>query len=554
MSLENTIFNGLAQLHLGETLDTSSMNRVATGSITLSPGEQWHITTPAAPVADAVVKSTMENDSPFEQFTPTPNNLAEEQLVTENALVSSNPTLNLPPVTGTKMHLSFIKMAIPACKDLLAPLRKFNSEVTFMAAIGGRYLHWILNYVSVSEPAFAEPGEHTPEDDSEGEGEMTEEGSLSFLQYNLRCHEYNSANVAQEELEGMLKEAMEYDMFSKDVFQKFPELVPELQDTIWDFATEVERTIEVHIWKRCAEWMILYASTDIKNPAILSVCKAARGRGLRRYKVLAVDNSWRRDKTMYDNNQERQGLPLNFVGPEAAATNFKCYINYGRDTIFINTEHSLANEDSFPNGTETWREAFGYQFLKHLYFSSAGEKLESLAIDYRVAEKWLNSGRNNWQYCQVFACMSKLSNLAVVWTDHEGLEHLIEKECCTTKLITFEDAAKPLSHEDRYGKNFPCQGVHRRFKNLKEISSSAGDSGDSCAFEEFASGKTTITWKENIMSAIKNHRPRNPVDSDPFHFVNDKSRYRDLDDLDISQVCVEREESEADMHGVSRDH
>ncbi|KAB8300079.1 hypothetical protein EYC80_000311 [Monilinia laxa] len=347
---------------------------------------------------------------------------------------------------------------------------------------------------------------------------------------------------------------MEYDMFSKDVFHKFPELAPELQDMIWDFATKVERTIEVHLWKRCAEWMIVYASTDVKNPAILSVCKAARGRGLRKYKVLTVDNSWRRDKTMYDNNQERQGLPLNFVGPEAAATKFKCYINYDRDTIFINTEHSLANEDAFPSGTETWREAFGYQFLKDLYFSSAGEKLKSLAIDYRVAEKWLNSDRDNWQYCQVFACMSKLSNLAVVWTDHKGLEHLIDKECCTTKLITFEDTAKPLSHEDRYGAKFPCQGVHRRVKNLKEISISAGDSGDNCAFEKFASGKTSTTWKENIMSAIRDNRPHNPVGSDPFHFVNGKSRYRDLDDLDISQVCVEREESEADTQEACCDH
>ncbi|KAA8572649.1 hypothetical protein EYC84_003245 [Monilinia fructicola] len=554
MSSENTISNGLAQLHLGEILDTSSMNRNATTSTTVSPDEQWSTTIPAAPVADTVVQSTMESYSPLEQSTSTLKNLTEQEVVSEDTLGSPNPTVDLPPVIGTKMHLSFVKMAIPACKDLLAPLTKFNSEVAFLGAIGGRYLHWVFNYVSVSEPAFAEPEEHTPENDSEGEGEMTEEETLSFLEYNLKCHEYNSANTAQEELEDMLKEAMDYDMFSKDVFQKFTELATELQDMIWDCATEEERTIEVHLWKRCAEWMIVYASSDVKNPAILSVCKAARVRGLRKYQVLTVDNSWRRDKTMYDDNQERLGLPLDFVGPEAAATNFKCYINYDRDTIFINTEHSLANEDAFPSGTETWREDFGYQFLKDLYFSSAGEQLKTLAIDYHVAEKWLNSGRNNWQYCQVFACMSKLRNLAVVWTDHERLEDLIEKECCTTKLITFEDAAKPLSHEDRYGAKFPCQGVHRRVKNLKEISSSAGEIGDNSLFENFASGKTSATWKENIMSAIRDNRPRNPVGSDPFHFINGKSRYRDLNDLDISQVCVEREESGADMHGASCNH
>ncbi|QSZ30709.1 hypothetical protein DSL72_000267 [Monilinia vaccinii-corymbosi] len=553
MTSENTISNGLTQLLLGKILITSSMTRNTMMFTIDSPDDQWYTRGTAISVPNTVIQLAIENSSHLEQSSLALETPAEHQpLVTRNTLVYTKPTVNLAPVIGTKMHLSFVKMAIPACKVLLAPLTKCNTELIFLSGLGGRYLHWVFNYVAASEPAFEEPGEHIPEEDAEEE--MTEEGSVSFLEHNLKCHEYNSASEAQGELELMLKEAMDDNMFATTVFTKFPDLAPEIQDMIWDFTTEEKRIIEVHLWKSCAKWMIIYASTDAKNPSILSVCKAARERGLLKYKALTVNNSWRRDKKMYDDNQEKLGLPLNFIGPEASATNFRCYINYDRDTIFINTEHSRANEDVFPSGTQTWREAFGYQFLKDLYFSSAGDQIKNIAIDYRVAEKWLDTGRRNWQYCQVFAAMPLLTKLEIVWADHRGLEDLIEKECCTRKYMVVEGAPKPLANEDRYGAKFPCEGLHRRVKNFKEIGSSAGDQRDNCAFEQFASGKTSVTWKENIMSAVRDNRPRNPVGSDPFHFVGGKSRYRDLDDLKLSQVCAEREKKQANLHEASCNH
>lgn len=445
---------------------------------------------------------------------------------------------------GAEMQLSFVKIAIPGCKDLLGPLTRCNTQVTFLAPIpGGRKLHWMFSYASKSTPVFEDPllKENLPKEHVEGETAEEKCGRLN--EHNLRYVEYHMSFKAQEELGAMLKEAMDDNMFSKPLFPRFLELAPELQDIIWDKAMEEERIIEVHFWKRCAKWVIIDASTDAKNPTVLSVCKAARARGLRKYKALTVDNSWRRDKEMYDDRQRLLGLPLDFVGSEAATTNFNCYINYESDTIFINTDHSRAYTDALLTGEETWREDFGYQYLKDLFFSSAGDQIKNLAIDYRVAEKWLNTGRKNWQYCQVLAAMPQLSKLAVAWTDHKGLEEVVEKDCCGTEFIVIEPG-QVLTNDERYGMSFPCDGEHRRAKSLKDIENIAVDLEEDCAFRRFVSGKTPSTWKANMTVAVRENRPRNPADYilDSFHFINGKSRYRDLDELEISQVFIEREE------------
>ncbi|ESZ91983.1 hypothetical protein SBOR_7640 [Sclerotinia borealis F-4128] len=312
--------------------------------------------------------------------------------------------------------------------------------------------------------------------------------------------------------------------------------------------------------KSVSKYILVYISVSVpvseftsncssfKHPALLSVCRVARERGLKKYQVLTVQNSWKRDKKMYDERNEEverlgHGLTNPFIGPEAATTNFKCYINYDWDTVFINTTHSRIYDDALPDGAETWREDVGYQFLKDLYFSPAGDQIQSLAIDYSVAAKWLDTGRNNWKYCQVLAAMPQLSKLAVAWTDYQGLEGILEKECCDVEIVSVEPGRK-LTNEERYCPKFPCGDYHRHVKKFKAMGSLAPNFEETSPGEQFASGKTSTTWKKNIMAAIRERRPRNPADHAPdsFHFIEGgKSRYRDLDDLELSQVHIERE-------------
>ncbi|CCD51726.1 hypothetical protein BcDW1_8209 [Botrytis cinerea BcDW1] len=374
------------------------------------------------------------------------------------------------------------------------------------------------------------------------EDETLEASPEQSCTHSLELIGYHCPSRDQEKL--MLEFSAEKGFSSEDGcrFRKFPELPPEVQCMIWDFSMEEDRIIEVHITKRCANWMIVYASTDAKNPAILSVCQVSRERGLKSYKALSVANSWKRDKKMYDDRQALLGLPLDFVGPEAATKNFRCYINFDRDTVFINSSHFRIYSDALEAGNNTWREDFGYQFLKDLFFSTAGDRIQKLAVDYLLAEKWFNSDRNNWQYCQVLAAMPRLQRLAIVWTGHHHFQRVIQNECCRTRQIEIlTDEA--LSDEVRYNAKFPSDHHHRvrKFHKMKGLGPYLGEGWVS---DRFASGETSITWKSNIVTAIQVNRPVNPANYPPnsFHFTaGGSSRYQDLSELEFTEVAVERE-------------
>ncbi|KAI9646583.1 hypothetical protein NHQ30_004578 [Ciborinia camelliae] len=546
--------NGLVVLLLAKMLRTSPLNIKPSKPTTLFTKKQRCTEKTPFPLSDTGLVVRIKGSSPFTSLFSAFESLMEEQSkeFSENTQVSVKPTFKEPLVIGTKMQLSFVKIAIPGCPDLLAPLSKCNSEVIFTAAVpGGRMLPWAFNYVSESQAVYEDPELEKNLPECHVNGETSAERSVRFDKHQVECAEYHFASEAQEHLSFMLKEAMEDDMFSQPHFPKFLEFPSEIQCLIWNLVAKEERIIEAHITKRCAEWIIMYASTDVKNPAILSVCQLARVEGLKQYKELTIENSWKRDKKMYDERiEERNVLGLGpdhpFIGPEASTTNFRCYINYDVDTIFINTEHSRIYRDALPHGMDTWREDFGYQFLKDVFFSPAGDQIKNLAIDYRLAEKWLNTGRKNWTFCQVLAAMPLLNKLTIVWADHKGLEGTIEKECCSVGTVKIEPL-RELSHEERYHIKFPCGGFHRRVKEFKEMENAAVDAGgETCAIEDFASGKTSSVWRNNIMAAIREHRPRNPsaYKPDSFHFLEGgKSRYRDLDDLELSQVHVKREKN-----------
>ncbi|KAF7907422.1 uncharacterized protein EAF01_005008 [Botrytis porri] len=374
------------------------------------------------------------------------------------------------------------------------------------------------------------------------EEEILETSPEQSCKHSLESIEHHCTSRDQEKL--MLEDPTKNGSSSEDGcrFRKFSELPLEVQCMIWDFSMEEDRIIEVHITKRCANWMIVYASTDAKNPAILSICQVARERGLKRYSPLSVANSWKRDKKMYDDRQALLGLPLDFVGPEAATTNFKCYINFDRDTVFINSSHFRIYSDALEVGDNTWREDFGYQFLKDLFFSTAGDRLQKLAVDYLLAEKWFNNDRNNWQYCQVLAAMPKLQQLAIVWTGHHHFQRVIQNECCrTTQIEILTNEA--LSDEIRYSAKFPS-GHHHRILKFHKMKGLGPYLGEGWISDRFASGETSITWKSNIVTAIQENRPVNPANYPPnsFHFTAEgKSRYRDLCQLKLTEVAAERE-------------
>ncbi|KAF7957752.1 hypothetical protein EAE96_003322 [Botrytis aclada] len=371
--------------------------------------------------------------------------------------------------------------------------------------------------------------------------ETLETSPEQSCKHSLECIENQCISRDQEKL--TLKDSARNGFCSEDEcrFRKFREFPVEVQCMIWDFSMEEDRIIEVHITKRCANWMIVYASTDAKNPAILSVCQVARERGLRRYRPLSVANSWKRDKKMYDDRQALLGLPLDFVGPEAATTNFRCYINFDRDTVFINSSHFRIYSDALEVGDNTWREDFGYQFLKDLFFSTAGDQIQKLAVDYLLAEKWFDNDRNNWQYCQVLAAMPKLQQLAIVWTGHHHFQSVIQNECCRTRQIEIlTDEA--LSDEVRYSAKFPTDHHHRvlKFHKMKGLGPYLGEGWIS---DRFASSETSFTWKSNIITAIQENRPVNPANypANSFHFTAEGiSRYRDLYDLEFIEVAAER--------------
>ncbi|KAF5879443.1 uncharacterized protein Bfra_006652 [Botrytis fragariae] len=374
------------------------------------------------------------------------------------------------------------------------------------------------------------------------EDETLETNPEQSCKHGLKGIEHQCASRDQEKL--MLEDQTQNGFSSEDGchFRKFSEFPLEVQCMIWNFSMEEDRIIEVHITKRCANWMIVYASTDAKNPALLSVCRVARERGLRCYKALSVANSWKRDKKMYDDRQALLGLPLDFVGPEAATTNFRCYINFDRDTVFINSSHFRIYSDALEVGDNTWREDFGYQFLKDLFFSTAGDRIQKLAVDYLLAEKWFDNDRNNWQYCQVLAAMPKLQQLAIVWTGYHHFQRVIQNECCRTRQIEIlTDEA--LSDEIRYSAKFPSDHHHRvlKFHKMKGLGPYLGEGWIS---DRFASGETSITWKGNIITAIQENRPANPANYPPnsFHFTAEgNSRYRDLYKLEFTEVAAERE-------------
>lgn len=366
------------------------------------------------------------------------------------------------------------------------------------------------------------------------------EDSSKHSQVCFECHPQDVCRESYRNQDHVHNQLPSENMSCFPGFAKFP---LEIQCMIWDFSMEEDRIIEVHLTKRCKRWSIFYASTDAKNPAILSVCKIARARGLKHYKALSVANSWKREKQMYDMRRQLLGLPSNFDGPEAATTNFKCYINYYRDTIYINTNHCRIYGDTLEIGNDTWREAFGYQFLKDLFYSSAGQEIQKLAVDYPVAEKWFSNGGDNWKYCRVLASMPQLQKLAIVWTGHHNFPHVFKNECC--RLDCYELLpGEVLTNEERYGIKLPSKTVHHRVLKLHKIAGFASYLGEGWISDRFASGQTSAAWKRNIMTAIQENRPTDPARYPPntFHFLADgRSRYRDLDDLEFTEVAAERE-------------
>lgn len=101
-----------------------------------------------------------------------------------------------------------------------------------------------------------------------------------------------------------------------------------------------------------------------------------------------------------------------------------------------------------------------------------------------------------------------------------------------------------LTDEERYSVKFTPDGLHHRVVKFHEMEGLGSYLGEGWISERFASGETSTTWKKNIMTAIQQNRPVNPANYSPtsFHFIaGGKSRYRDLDDLEFTEVAVERE-------------
>ncbi|KAF7874878.1 hypothetical protein EAF04_002052 [Stromatinia cepivora] len=560
MSSNKMLCNGLAPLLLARILRTSPTNIKTTKPTTPFIERHWctkrttfvlsdtGIETKAGEVSKSSLHSsqTLTVQQPPTRVT-TDHILVSMDLTVQSPMPSNNMlestqavTTQQPCTTDIKIQVLSTEVMIPDDQDSLKSESEEDIGTTSLVCVPREQClpSAILDILpckgSMQHFNMLEP---------DARGWAAEESFENSTKCTKGCVEYHCGSYEKQNL--MMENSMYNEPFSEDgcCFPRFPDFPTEVQCLIWDFSMEEDRIIEVHITKRCVKWMIVYASTDTKNPAILSVCRVAREQGLKQYKVLSVENSWGRDKEMYDERQQLLGLPSDFVGPGAATTNFKRYVNYGRDTVFINSSHFRIYSDALEVGDNTWREAFGYQFLKDLFFSPGGDQIQKLAVDYLLAENWFDNGRNHWQYCQVLAAMPQLQKLDIVWTGHHSLQRVIRNECCRTRQIEILPD-EILTDEERYGVKFTPDGLHHRVFKFHEMEGLGSYLGEGWISERFASGETSTTWKSNIMTAIQQNRPVNPANYSPnsFHFIaGGKSRYRDLDDLEFTEVAVERE-------------
>lgn len=240
----------------------------------------------------------------------------QSPMLSNNMLESTEAAAIPPPCTSdNKIQVLSFEFMIPDGENSLKPESEEDIGATSLTE------EQCCPSAFIDIPPYKGSMQHLNMLEFNTEGRAIGESLENSTKYTQKCVEYHYESYEKQNL--ILENSMCNESFPEDgcCFTRFLDFPTEIQCLTWNFSMEEDRIIEVHITKRCLTWMIVYAFTDAKNPAILSVCRVAREQGLKQYKALSVENSWRRDKKIYDDRQQLLGLPSDFVGSGAATTN-----------------------------------------------------------------------------------------------------------------------------------------------------------------------------------------------------------------------------------------